>query len=392
MIGFPLTLAPKTIQDAIKITRLLGFEYLWVDALCIIQDSETDKVAEINAMGSIYKNAAITIAAANAASVHEGFLNKSTSPLSFELPFMAPTGRISDIFCDSSWGCGEFPYTRRGWTFQEALLSPRLLYFGPTNLLWRCQIESRGLIFPNQVDLGVTTHMASIVSIAGQHEMHNSSSILSKHWATIVEDYSDRVVTFPEDRLPALAGVAKEYQALLSSHNVYLAGFWSDWLIKHLGWYRAEPPRKSDSPNIERRAPSWSWVSIHCQIRFEDIHTEAAVLVHCGIKLAIEEAPLGQVIHGGLTLLATIARHPLDGPVGLTKRSKIQMDQIRSSEKEEPVMWLYLGSTIGLTAICLILEPRKDGDFVRIGQARISRLDKVLLWPSSLTPQTITVI
>jgi hypothetical protein len=133
-------------------------------------------------------------------------------------------------------------------------------------------------------------------------------------------------------------------------------------------------------------------VSLHCLVCFEDIHNEAAILVHYDIRLAIEEAPLGQVICGRLTLLATIARHPSKRPVGLAKRSKIRIDQIRSSERDEPVVWLYLGLTIGLTSVCLILESRKDGDFVRIGEARISRLDKVLVWPSCLTPQTITVI
>jgi hypothetical protein len=114
MVGFPLESAPKTIQDAIKLTRLLGFKYLWIDALCIIQDSQTDKVAETNTMGSIYKNAAIIIAVANSASVEEGFLNKSTSPLGFMLPFKARTGSISSIFCDPSWGYGDYPLDQRG--------------------------------------------------------------------------------------------------------------------------------------------------------------------------------------------------------------------------------------------------------------------------------------
>jgi hypothetical protein len=60
--GIRLYNLPPTIQDAIQVTRDLGFRYLWIDALCIIQDDYEDKNIEINRMGSIYKNATITIA------------------------------------------------------------------------------------------------------------------------------------------------------------------------------------------------------------------------------------------------------------------------------------------------------------------------------------------
>ena len=43
----------RTIQDAILITRTIGVKYLWVDAICIIQDSEEDKTAELSAMCNI---------------------------------------------------------------------------------------------------------------------------------------------------------------------------------------------------------------------------------------------------------------------------------------------------------------------------------------------------
>jgi hypothetical protein len=58
----------KTIQDPIKVTRMLHLRYLWIDALCIIQDSPEDKRREMAYMGMIYKNATVTIAAARAKS------------------------------------------------------------------------------------------------------------------------------------------------------------------------------------------------------------------------------------------------------------------------------------------------------------------------------------
>jgi hypothetical protein len=67
-------LAP-TLKDAVVVTRELGLEHLWVDALCIKQDDGTDKAVEIARMCEIYGNAAVTIAASRSSSVDEGFLN-----------------------------------------------------------------------------------------------------------------------------------------------------------------------------------------------------------------------------------------------------------------------------------------------------------------------------
>ena len=73
--GISLASLPRTILDAIMVTRNLGMRFLWVDSLCILQDSEDDKIHELAAMGDIYKNATVTIAAGNAESVQDGFLS-----------------------------------------------------------------------------------------------------------------------------------------------------------------------------------------------------------------------------------------------------------------------------------------------------------------------------
>jgi len=76
----PLEKLPITILNAVEVTRKLGIKYLWVDPLCIIQDSVTDKRRKIECMGIIYKNATVTIDAANASGVSEGFLAVQKPP------------------------------------------------------------------------------------------------------------------------------------------------------------------------------------------------------------------------------------------------------------------------------------------------------------------------
>lgn len=128
MVGLELHTLPQTIRDAVTITRGLGIRYLWVDVLCIIQDDKKDKTAEINSMGSIFKNASLTIVAAIARIVQDGFLRIPECHLRFLLP--------SGDFANASLTLTNTPINYRAWTFQEEVLSPRILYFG--NMMGVC--------------------------------------------------------------------------------------------------------------------------------------------------------------------------------------------------------------------------------------------------------------
>ena len=86
--GFSLNRLSQTVKDAVEVTRSLGLRYLWVDALCIVQDDPLDKDHEIERMGSIYMSAAVTIAALSATATTEGFLRiPRQSPRSCDIPF-----------------------------------------------------------------------------------------------------------------------------------------------------------------------------------------------------------------------------------------------------------------------------------------------------------------
>jgi len=88
---------PQTIQNAISIIRRLGFRYLWIDALCILQDSEIGKHREINHMGAVYRNASLTIVASNALCVSEGFLYNVPATRSFHVPVYMDDGKFASF-------------------------------------------------------------------------------------------------------------------------------------------------------------------------------------------------------------------------------------------------------------------------------------------------------
>jgi hypothetical protein len=58
---------PRLYQDAMIATRRLGLEYIWIDSLCIIQDSHNDWLSESHLMGQVYQYAHLTIIASHAA-------------------------------------------------------------------------------------------------------------------------------------------------------------------------------------------------------------------------------------------------------------------------------------------------------------------------------------
>lgn len=166
--GLP-TEMPKTFADAIFVTRALGQRYLWIDSLCILQDSTDDWMAESSAMHQIYSQAILTIVADAATDSTSGFLQpparqvKKTSIVHYdsggaaaerdpaccgvvhvrqrgELAFQLP---YHDFREDDNWRFSEEPIhsklSTRGWAFQERLLSPRTLHFGPSEMGWECR-------------------------------------------------------------------------------------------------------------------------------------------------------------------------------------------------------------------------------------------------------------
>lgn len=66
---------PQTLQDAMTITRALGFAYIWIDALCIVQDDLEDWAAESATMTNVYSRAWLVLAATSAPDCNAGFLH-----------------------------------------------------------------------------------------------------------------------------------------------------------------------------------------------------------------------------------------------------------------------------------------------------------------------------
>ncbi|KAK1976943.1 heterokaryon incompatibility protein-domain-containing protein [Colletotrichum cereale] len=133
---------PQTIKDAIKVTQEAGLRYLWIDALCILQDDPADKANVISKMGLVYGGATLTIVASTNANPQEGLPGMGTAPRltaqttaevqGMTLAVMLHDARrpVPDIE-DSVW-------SSRAWTFQERALSQRSVHFTRSQMVFKC--------------------------------------------------------------------------------------------------------------------------------------------------------------------------------------------------------------------------------------------------------------
>jgi hypothetical protein len=144
--SIPLSSLPKNFLDAAIITIKLGFKYLWIDSLCIIQDSPLDKARELPTMGSVYGHAVLTIAALGAENSHGGCFT-TRNPLSL-VPALLRNGDSATrdqvwawsqkLRDPSTQGPMRQPLHKRGWVVQERALAPRTLSFGMDMVYWDC--------------------------------------------------------------------------------------------------------------------------------------------------------------------------------------------------------------------------------------------------------------
>jgi hypothetical protein len=267
----------QSVQDAIHVTRQLGFTYLWVDRLCIIQDCKEDKAHEISKMATIYKNAEITLAAGTATQASEGFLGNSpnSAPYLPQHKFVVPmeNGCKGTVYLSGKPYEPNHPLDKRGWTLQEYMLSSRMLIFSDYQLLWQCQEIELQSVTGNDAGVEYQQHLESLPWAAFDDEgepsygTHESEKLYL--WKTIIMQYTGRDLRFATDRLNAVTGITTELQKVWRDSHIY--GHWERWFIELLAWSIPESNRLKERNFL--RAPSWSWVSVDGRIEFKDAIT-----------------------------------------------------------------------------------------------------------------------
>jgi hypothetical protein len=138
--GIPVNRLPSTFKHAVKVTRELGVQYLWIDSLCIIQGDDGDFTTEANHMETVFSSAYCVIAASRATGTSSGFLEERSGRkfVKFEVTSLGHSLYVCEAIDDFQQDVIEGPLNKRGWVLQERALARRTIYFTKNQTYWEC--------------------------------------------------------------------------------------------------------------------------------------------------------------------------------------------------------------------------------------------------------------
>ena len=318
---------PQTLKDALFITKKLGFRYIWIDCLCIIQGNKQDWSGQSQEMTSIYNGSTLNISATSSKSHSAGILNKRPEQMVrvgtwFELE--------SENWCEvisagrplRTLDLEEKEISARGWVFQERLVSPATLHYTDEGLLWECGSdlvpEHRQSLssvkwkenWKNIVDRKAGTDVQ--IHLVKRKRKTNDPRNSWKNWLCA---YSERELFDHNDKFPAMAGVAKAFAETFNLR--YAAGLWREDIFSGLTWSRFNRTKTLLRFNDEYVAPSWSPFSVQGRLKYRHVNlfeSEAGSVLQAMEVEVEEERPgtFGRVKFGKITAKGLLQRVVLD--------------------------------------------------------------------------------
>jgi hypothetical protein len=260
--GIPVQSLPKTLRDAVTFTRKLRIPYLWVDSLCIIQDSEQDWQSEATDMANVYGHAYCNLAATHSQDCNDGLfwnLNPDTVRPVVVTPRVQPYFEEPLVLFDEDFWDKRIknaPLNKRGWVLQERTMASRTIHFTCDQILWECHQTRRSQYFSTLLpreEGGKRPRVHGLQAPQTPDENRN----LTLLWNSLVRTYTNCRLTRPEDKLVAIGATAAHIHS--QTGDEYFAGLWRRDMPRNLAWLPW--PARGEHPEVYR-APSWSWASV----------------------------------------------------------------------------------------------------------------------------------
>ncbi|KAK7224735.1 hypothetical protein V2G26_012738 [Clonostachys chloroleuca] len=388
--GIPPTTLPKTYQDAFVVALDLGFRFIWVDSLCIIQDDDGDWKEQSSVMGMIYKYGQCNLAAAWAQDGKDGCFSyrdpEVVEPPLVELTSAGDKLTRSHVIVDSLVYYNDLhhaPLNTRGWVVQERYMARRQLSFCKQQVYWECE----ELLASEQFPCGIPETLTNLTHI-NQWDLpgvkpslnFKEESSLRDAWTALVEQYSGCQLTRSSDKVIALAGLAGEFRSSLG--DIYLAGMWRTDLIRQICWSANEDSqgmlnRLRDSTYM---APTWSWMSVtgpvqYCTSYSRPNSTLASfskvleVSVESNHHLSLHSFVSSKLVISGLGLFGRALFSPhqisritkpdfINWPADLEDVGSVSLtwDENLLSEDVDPVRWKTMNKERSSTLLFLAIE------------------------------------
>jgi hypothetical protein len=356
---------PPAFNQAIQLVRTLGMRYLWIDALCIVQNDAGDWKFEASRMADVYANCTLTVSLTTLRSPLEIYGLKTSRKQILDMVEINTQQHFPLI---SGKYSGSFPLLERAWAFQERLLSPKIVHLGWHELHWECQketicecgydsnehfqrIEFHQLISKKKKEQGSMQGSRMLDRIPALQILKGPSldQTIVQMWRKLLEAYCSRKLTFQADKLLALSGIAEVVRR--ARKDDYLAGLWGRTLVVDLCWAAGITHISSSDRGSIYTAPSWSWASTNKPLLYlvEEVSQDMCTVL--GHHVVQDGASLtGKVCSGWIMLrtlvmpCSTVKEYPSGPPVLRVGKSSLDFyhDAIESWEGGEVFVALIL--------------------------------------------------
>ena len=287
---------PMVIEDAITAVKSLGYSYLWVDQICINQSDHADRQSQIPNMGLIYENAVVTIISLFGDSAQAGLpgvgdVSRITQPAS-----NTPSGkRLKSSMPSLVYYLERSTWATRGWTYQEAILSRRCLFFTEAQVYFSCQRHVRSEAAEEVVDVDLPKYASYIPALipkllsrvpqtafgdrtSGFGDRTSGFSLV-EFYAFLSEYHGCRSLSDQSDTLKAFQGILARcsfyslwgipiFSAQLSPDTMQQQQHSAKILALGLNWRVS--PSKVTVDQAKRRSgfPTWSWTSVANEVTY----------------------------------------------------------------------------------------------------------------------------
>ncbi|KAK0121897.1 hypothetical protein ONS95_010174 [Cadophora gregata] len=299
---------PLTIRDAIHFCRKIGWQYLWVDALCIIQDDEVNVASQISQMQSIYRFADFTIVAASGVDSNAGLPGIQTARKVSQhmekiqgLRLVTTLPPFEHIQETSRW-------STRAWTFQESKLSRRLIIFSDGQMHFRCEggefcedtrIETQSRT--GEPGRAYSPFLSTSLLLGAPHGRGFDI------FQDLVAQYSQKVLSYPEDILNGFSGIINALKPFGTIGQYWISGlpvegsrlvdsllwiptyqhaselrrfniFQTDFVQRPGKYVAIDSRNKRVEDGAYHKFPSWSWIGWMGDIDY--LETPPATITH----------------------------------------------------------------------------------------------------------------
>lgn len=351
---------PRVLQDSMKFTQYLGERYLWCDALCIVQDDTQFKHSQIALMDLVYNQAFLTICALSGSDASVGLLGFSESaPAGLPLDEVGCTDKFAIVSSppDLEDIAHLLPYERRGWTFQERVLSRRCLFFTAMHLYFQCGAQW-GLRTENGFGRLMTTSEALLRNTrwnALPKHLIAASPLWGPHYyQSLVQEYTMRQLTYPEDIIDAFTAICSTVEKLFSSRirkGIFEATMSSTLCWTGLKILTRRATCSDKSLWSSQTFPSWSWCGWEGPVTF--------ILLWYKNKV-IEEGVYLSYVSMFMLEEGEDVEELKEGP-DIQHHEKASQTPIPFSPTGKLATLHFMAHCVDSTAFCITSEEAKDG-------------------------------